>query len=104
MTAHMRKCWDCGNVAEHSDNIVPEVLCKKCGSQDTRLIREKPQPPRYSIGECHEGSAFQITIRDRIGRHGMETVATSSKIMLPQIEELVRLANIGQLAESKGSR
>lgn len=31
-----RKCWDCGNVAEHEDNIVPHVLCKKCGSQDTR--------------------------------------------------------------------
>lgn len=34
-----RKCWDCGNVAEHNDNIVPHVLCKKCGSQDTRLTR-----------------------------------------------------------------
>jgi len=34
-----RRCWDCGNVAEHEDSIVPHVLCKKCGSQDTRLTR-----------------------------------------------------------------
>lgn len=41
MGPHLRKCWPCGNVAEHADNITPHVLCKKCGSQDTRLIREK---------------------------------------------------------------
>lgn len=40
MTPHQRKCWDCGNVAEHEDSIVPHVLCKKCGSQDTRLLRK----------------------------------------------------------------
>lgn len=40
MAIHTRKCRDCGNVAEHSDNVVPEVLCKKCGSQDTRLLRQ----------------------------------------------------------------
>jgi hypothetical protein len=37
MTVHQRKCFDCGNIAEHTDNIVPAVLCKVCGSQDTRL-------------------------------------------------------------------
>jgi DNA-directed RNA polymerase subunit RPC12/RpoP len=36
-----RKCWDCGNIAEHEDSVVPHVLCKKCGSQDTRLTRKK---------------------------------------------------------------
>lgn len=35
-----RKCWDCGNVAEHADSVVPHVLCMKCGSQDTRRVRE----------------------------------------------------------------
>ena len=44
MERHKRTCWDCGNVAEHDDNIVPEVLCKKCGSQDTRHIRGKVSP------------------------------------------------------------
>lgn len=37
-----RKCWDCGNVAEHEDSVVPHVLCKACGSQDTRPVR-KPE-------------------------------------------------------------
>ena len=37
---HKRRCRDCGNVAYHADNITPYVLCRKCGSQDTRLIRD----------------------------------------------------------------
>lgn len=36
-----RKCWDCGNIAEHADNVIPYVLCTKCGSQDTRPTRKK---------------------------------------------------------------
>lgn len=43
MALHKRRCWDCHNVAEHLYNFTPEVLCKICGSQDTRLIKE-PQP------------------------------------------------------------
>lgn len=35
-----RQCRDCGNIAYHQDAITPYVLCEKCGSQDTRLIRE----------------------------------------------------------------
>lgn len=34
--SHERKCHDCGNVAMHERAITPEVLCSKCGSQDTR--------------------------------------------------------------------
>lgn len=41
MSDHKRKCWTCGNIAMHADNITPDVLCKECGSQDTRLVREK---------------------------------------------------------------
>ncbi len=40
MMSH-RKCRDCGNVAHHLLDVIPHVLCEKCGSQDTRLIREK---------------------------------------------------------------
>ncbi len=40
---HERKCWDCGNIAIHEDRITPWVLCKKCGSQDTRAM-SKPTP------------------------------------------------------------
>lgn len=39
---HQRKCHDCGNVAQYSSNITPEVRCRNCGSQDTRIVREKP--------------------------------------------------------------
>jgi hypothetical protein len=42
---HERKCWDCGNVAMHKDNVTPEVLCKVCGSQDTRLTAK---PVRFT--------------------------------------------------------
>jgi hypothetical protein len=42
---HERKCWSCGNVAEHEDNVVPHVLCKQCGSQDTRLTKKPEGPP-----------------------------------------------------------
>jgi chemotaxis methyl-accepting protein methylase len=36
-----RKCWDCGNIAEHQDSIIPHVLCTVGGSQDTRLLKAK---------------------------------------------------------------
>lgn len=42
---HERKCWDCGNVAEHESRIAPEVCCKKCGSQDTRATKKPVGPP-----------------------------------------------------------
>lgn len=47
MSKQQRKCWDCGNVAMHADNIVPWVLCTKCGSQDTRLVRKPELPPTH---------------------------------------------------------
>ncbi len=39
-TMSHRKCWNCGNVAYHLLDVIPYVLCEKCGSQDTRLIRK----------------------------------------------------------------
>ncbi len=42
MSERKRKCWDCGNVAMHESDITHGVLCSKCGSQDTRLVREVP--------------------------------------------------------------
>lgn len=38
-SVHLRKCHDCGNLAYHADNVTPQVLCKKCGSQDTRKVK-----------------------------------------------------------------
>jgi Zn finger protein HypA/HybF involved in hydrogenase expression len=37
--AHWRKCWDCQTVNLHIEAITPWVLCPKCGSQDTRRMR-----------------------------------------------------------------
>ena len=37
-----RKCWTCGNIADHLDDITPHVCCSKCGSQDTRLLKTQP--------------------------------------------------------------
>lgn len=39
-----RHCWDCGKISHHADSITPEVLCKRCKSQDTRRITLKPCP------------------------------------------------------------
>ena len=54
MPLHQRKCWDCGNIAEHTDNVTPEVLCSKCGSQDTRAIKVKTTTgPEDSVRVSH---------------------------------------------------
>jgi DNA-directed RNA polymerase subunit RPC12/RpoP len=45
---HYRRCWDCGAISLHADNVTPEVLCKRCGSQDTRMIRNLP--PLWGTG------------------------------------------------------
>jgi hypothetical protein len=33
-----RRCYVCGDIAYHEDSRTPYVLCRKCGSQDTRRI------------------------------------------------------------------
>lgn len=38
---HERKCWGCGNAAEHTSRITPKVCCQKCGSQDTRATEAR---------------------------------------------------------------
>jgi hypothetical protein len=37
---HHRKCWDCGHVDLYADCVAPACLCRQCGSQDTRRVRE----------------------------------------------------------------
>ena len=54
MNPEERRCWNCGNVAMHDDNVSPPVLCKKCGSQDTRLTRKHSIPKSITDGERHE--------------------------------------------------
>ena len=39
-SVHLRKCHNCGNVSYHADNVTPHVLCKACGDQDTRAVKE----------------------------------------------------------------
>jgi hypothetical protein len=43
-SVHLRKCHDCINIAYHADSVTPHVLCKKCGSQDTRKVKEASTP------------------------------------------------------------
>ena len=40
---HQRKCWNCGNVAEHERAYGDAVRCKRYGSMDTRRIKS-PEP------------------------------------------------------------
>jgi rRNA maturation endonuclease Nob1 len=41
MSNHYRRCWECGAINLHSDNVAPEVCCKECGSQDTRRMKNE---------------------------------------------------------------
>lgn len=50
MGTHKRKCWDCGKVDEYESDVIPGVLCKKCGSRDTRRIRT-PRETKYVPAE-----------------------------------------------------
>lgn len=38
---HWRRCRDCERESLHVEAITPWVLCRQCGSQDTRRMREK---------------------------------------------------------------
>jgi hypothetical protein len=45
---HYRRCHECRAISLHSDNVTPEVCCKKCGSQDTRAFSKLP--PLWGTG------------------------------------------------------
>lgn len=38
--AHVGRCWRCDRVAMHRDNIQAEFTCGRCGSSDTRRVKE----------------------------------------------------------------
>lgn len=56
MLSHERKCRSCGNVAVHESDVTPWVLCKKCGSQDTRRV--KVNPTRDVVYESTHGKVY----------------------------------------------
>lgn len=66
---HERKCWDCGNVATHESSITPGVLCKQCGSQDTRRVKAKTK---------HRHSQFYSKLADLLEEYDVDLVATES--------------------------
>jgi DNA-directed RNA polymerase subunit RPC12/RpoP len=41
-TLNKRRCFECGQSNWHADAKTPYVLCRNCGSQDTRLIKVEP--------------------------------------------------------------
>lgn len=71
---HKRKCRDCGNV--------PEVLCKKCGSQDTRVVKDQAKSPTSETRKLPSG-VMQTTPTnsgeewDDAVMYAMETAADS---------------------------
>jgi DNA-directed RNA polymerase subunit RPC12/RpoP len=77
---HLRRCWDCGNIATHESSIAPGVLCKKCGSQDTRKVRvqQLPVPTRSStetlIAACKELAAT-VQCDDGIANSALREIA-----------------------------
>lgn len=67
---HWRLCWDCQAISQHTDNIKPEVLCKKCKSQDTR---------RLSLHPCPFCGAEADLIRSMVGSKEFWTVGCNTK-------------------------
>lgn len=35
---HKRRCFGCGRVAYHTDNVLPHSRCAKCGSDNTQVV------------------------------------------------------------------
>lgn len=56
---HFRRCFDCGAINEHEDNVVPHVNCKRCGSQDTRQMKNEP-PLWIGFGSIREGRGLYV--------------------------------------------
>lgn len=56
---HYRRCWDCSAISLHGDNVTPEVCCKRCGSQDTRLMKNEP-PLWTGLGSIREGRGLYV--------------------------------------------
>lgn len=63
---HYRRCWDCGHINTYASGIIPECLCRKCKSADTRKMKNEPPLWGESFGvyvpeqiavcpECGEG-------------------------------------------------
>jgi Zn finger protein HypA/HybF involved in hydrogenase expression len=41
-----RRCHGCGHVGYYLDSTIPNCLCEKCGSADTRLIKSRAEDMR----------------------------------------------------------
>ena len=41
-TLHFRRCHDCGHIDRYADAVIPECLCRKCQSADTRRMKHAP--------------------------------------------------------------
>lgn len=50
---HFRRCWDCGHIDRYADGTIPECLCRKCKSADTR--RMKNEPPLWKLKDDQRG-------------------------------------------------
>lgn len=48
---HERKCWDCGYLGQFTSDVVPGVLCPKCGSQDTRRQRSEQEASQITLDD-----------------------------------------------------
>ena len=57
---HYRRCHDCGAINKHTDNIAPEVCCKRCKSQDTRLMKCE-QPPLWMNSLARPSGVYVAT-------------------------------------------
>ncbi len=89
--AHKRKCWDCGNVAVHMKSIVPEVLCTKCGSQDTRRIKgDKPKP---SIKVTSVFGESRIEVSDGVNAIALGLTKNGIEALIGELQTVLDMAD-----------
>ncbi len=88
---HQRKCWDCGNIAVHTDNIVPQVLCKQCGSQDTRRVKEEGPKPGLTVTSVFGESRIAIT--DGMNRIELSLTRRGVESLIDELQTVLELAD-----------
>ncbi len=71
---HERKCWDCGYLGQFTSDVVPGVLCPKCGSQDTRRQRSEQEARQIALDDFLRESAAEFA-----KAHAKQAAADASK-------------------------
>jgi DNA-directed RNA polymerase subunit RPC12/RpoP len=91
--SHVRKCWECGNVATHESSITPGVLCKKCGSQDTRKVRDKKSEPKPGIKVTSVFGCSEIEVTDGVNKIAIGLTSRGVEQLIAELQIVLSMAD-----------